>query len=370
MTAVPQATAASAPRRFAHAAATWLSAPAGRRVGLAAVAALAGQVIFAAYEVFGLGLPLVRESAAAFAPHQLAQTLFILVLAVWLVDSLVRARAQDSLLDRSSAGSVSLTVGAAAIAAGLVSTCLFLADRDAFHLGAQEDRPLEWASALLLLVAAAGIGFAVRRYRLRPVVAAAGALILLALVLIAMEEISWGQRLLGFATPDALAEVNWQAEFNLHNVQTDLSETVYYVGAIGFLALAPLLRDLLPLAATRHPLLALVPGRGTALAAAPAVWMNYGHWNLYSVQLATWLALAAYAAWAAAAWKRGHRGEAAAFLAAAAAAIIGQALFLAFGRSMIDVPDVTEYKEFFIALAFAVYAASVVRSPVSGATAA
>ena len=71
-------------------------------------------------------------------------------------------------------------------------------------------------------------------------------LLCLALFVIGMEEISWGQRLFGFATPERLAEVNWQAEFNFHNVQTDLSETAYYFGAGVFLILLPLLRDLLP----------------------------------------------------------------------------------------------------------------------------
>lgn len=42
----------------------------------------------------------------------------------------------------------------------------------------------------------------------------------LALILFfgAGEEISWGQRIIGFETPDALEEVNEQGEFTLHNV--------------------------------------------------------------------------------------------------------------------------------------------------------
>jgi hypothetical protein len=34
------------------------------------------------------------------------------------------------------------------------------------------------------------------------------------------EEISWGQRILGFETPPALGQVNRQEEFNLHNLST------------------------------------------------------------------------------------------------------------------------------------------------------
>src|SRR6185503_10252542 len=32
------------------------------------------------------------------------------------------------------------------------------------------------------------------------------------------EEISWGQRILGFATPETLSHINRQEEFNLHNL--------------------------------------------------------------------------------------------------------------------------------------------------------
>ena len=32
------------------------------------------------------------------------------------------------------------------------------------------------------------------------------------------EEISWGQRIFGFATPEGLAAVNYQREFNFHNL--------------------------------------------------------------------------------------------------------------------------------------------------------
>lgn len=37
------------------------------------------------------------------------------------------------------------------------------------------------------------------------------------------EEVSWGQRLLGFDTPEAIAEKNEQKEFNLHNLSLPIS---------------------------------------------------------------------------------------------------------------------------------------------------
>jgi hypothetical protein len=39
-----------------------------------------------------------------------------------------------------------------------------------------------------------------------------------ALLLISMEEISWGQRIIGLETPDALNKINEQGEINIHNI--------------------------------------------------------------------------------------------------------------------------------------------------------
>ena len=128
------------------------------------------------------------------------------------------------------------------------------------------------------------------RRRSAPVLALAG-LLAAAFFVLGMEEISWMQRIFGFGTPERLAELNWQAEFNFHNMQTDLSELVYYAGAGLFLSVLPLLRGAAPPALARHPLAAFVPDRGVAAVAAPAAIFTFGQWNLLPVQLACWLAL-------------------------------------------------------------------------------
>ena len=170
------------------------------------------------------------------------------------------------------------------------------------------------------------------------------------------------QRLLGFGTPDRLAELNWQAEFNVHNMQTDLAELVFYTGAGLFLGLVPLLRDAVPEAIARHPLAAFVPGRGVAAVAAPAAIFTFGQWNLLPVQLDSWLALLALVAFALAARRRGDGREALLFAALAAAAAVGEALVLVDGPLMLDLPDASEYKEAFIAFGFAWYALGAARA--------
>ena len=351
--------AAPTARPWTRAILAWLATPAGRRVAGLSLLLLAVELAFLGYEAVGLDLPLTREAPPGFAPYQLLHTALALVLSGLLVAALVAARAGLSPLEAEGCSAIGLGAGLASLAAAAAGTLFFLADPAGFHAFAQEDRPLEWASALLLLGAGGLFAFHAlnrRRDRLTLVLAAGLCLVLL---VIGMEEISWGQRLFGFATPERLAEMNWQSELNFHNVQTDLSETVYYLGAGLFLILLPLLRDLLAPPIAGHPWLALAPARSVALVSAPVAIFNYGHWNLFAIQLGILLGFWALLAWAWAAVGRGDRGERALFLAAAGTVLVGQTLFLAYGSAMLDLPDATEYKEFFIALGFAWYAATV-----------
>ena len=92
-------------------------------------------------------------------------------------------------------------------------------DPNLYYRSVQEDEYLEWATFWGFI---AGAYFysaaAVWQYR------QAGKLpwFVLALAafcfLVAMEEISWGQRLLGYRPPDYFLEQNYQQEFNFHNV--------------------------------------------------------------------------------------------------------------------------------------------------------
>ena len=83
-----------------------------------------------------------------------------------------------------------------------------------------EDGPIEWLQVALVLVTAITlVGVSARLFRsgrrLAGLAAAAGVVTML---FIAGEEISWGQRILGWSTPDDLAEINRQAETNIHNI--------------------------------------------------------------------------------------------------------------------------------------------------------
>lgn len=88
---------------------------------------------------------------------------------------------------------------------------------------ALEDGPIENLSAMFYLVASIGFLFAMKKSEYLKnqgtylAYFMTGAWCVLMFVF-AGEEISWGQRLFAFSTPDSLAAVNVQNEFNIHNI--------------------------------------------------------------------------------------------------------------------------------------------------------
>lgn len=249
--------------------------------------------------------------------------------------------------------------------AGVCLIAVFLFDPETFRAMAEEDSPIEWLSALLVL-GASGL-FAIEAIgrgrcglgsnwleRLQFAIACGFALLFF---LIGMEEISWMQRIAGFDTPTEIQEINWQGEFNLHNIHTDLSETVYYTGAGIFLLLFPLLRETVKAGAeTIDAFLDFAPARSVAAISAPTAMFNYGHWNLIPVQLTAFIALLVMLAFAQAARRRGDIGEASLFGFLAVGIMAGQAIFLALGQRMIEIPNATEFKELFISIGIGWYA--------------
>lgn len=99
------------------------------------------------------------------------------------------------------------------IGAASYSIYLFLADATIFQLG-EEDGFFEYLTALFFLLASVFFGLTLRRKF---------NIFYLGLALLFFvgfgEEISWGQRIIGFGTPETLARHNVQGEVTLHNLE-------------------------------------------------------------------------------------------------------------------------------------------------------
>lgn len=134
------------------------------------------------------------------------------------IDTAVARLRDDAVEWRLGSGAVRwLAVVPVAIALVGATTFPF---RDLYAILANEDGVVEWSQVILLMVMVATYAhIAVLLWRAdRKWLAAAYGLATLGSLLIAGEEISWGQRVLGFATPAGLAEINDQGETNLHNI--------------------------------------------------------------------------------------------------------------------------------------------------------
>jgi hypothetical protein len=109
-----------------------------------------------------------------------------------------------------------------------------------------EDGPIEWLSFACFAIAALAAALSASRFAKSgdSVLALACGIGTVALAFVAGEEISWGQRIFGFSTPDELLSVNKQGELTLHNVATVqhvMHAAMLLVGAWGTLmpVLAP-----------------------------------------------------------------------------------------------------------------------------------
>ncbi len=129
----------------------------------------------------------------------------------------------------------------------------FLAPDFAVWLVRCEERPacgLNFRHAIFLKSAlefAAAIVFAsilplLIRKRARGLAIMVGA-ITLVLLFMAGEELSWGQRIFSFATPEKVKNLNAQNEFNLHDMATQTFQNAWYFAGWALLVAAPFFRE-------------------------------------------------------------------------------------------------------------------------------
>ena len=108
---------------------------------------------------------------------------------------------------------------------------LLVADPWTFHKLSREDYWVENLTAVWFLLASLLL-FAtalVERSFFRRCVYILGGM---AMVFVAGEEISWGQRIFGFATPDFLIRLNQQEEFTVHNIVNGMFEIIWLNGTL------------------------------------------------------------------------------------------------------------------------------------------
>ncbi len=152
------------------------------------------------------------------------------------------------------------------IGVSVYAWALFAADADLYYLSVQEDEYLEWGTFWAFILAVAVYG----RRAFQPSFAWRDAWFLLGLALfclvVALEEISWAQRIIGYRPPEYFLESNFQQELNFHNLlgtgvrKTGLFVVIFGYGVIArLLAMIPVVRRLLVRLGIVTPPSALIP---------------------------------------------------------------------------------------------------------------
>lgn len=173
----------------------------------------------------------------------------------------------------------------------------------------------------------------------------------LAVFLLLMEEISWGQHFIGWASPEVFRQ-NIQNETNIHNFYTNRFEFLYY--SLAFVCFV-----LLPIGATKikiqsfEPLRFFVPPVSFGLAAIPVAGLMYENWGILAFQMyfLIGVSLACIAA-------KASNGITRLSLIALGFVMVGsQVVFLVYGHTLVSSYEIGEMRETSIAFTLAVYSA-------------
>ena len=300
-----------------------------------------------------------RRLGPTFDPPDVLRSLLLLASAAWFVGFIhLRSRAAGGASAVAWPGDSFRVARWPLLLVPLGFALLHAHDAELFSMLGREDGLIENASAVLLFLttalAVAGAWLFRRRgARFRAFVAAAFAFVFF---VIGGEEISWGQRIVGFESPTPFLE-NDQAETNLHNIATDLFEQAYYSLATVFLILVPFVQERSSSLRRFSVMQFVIPSIAIAFASAPLSAFNYDTWRFPLVQWLFYATVIVCLYYAMLFFRKGVGGITDkiyyALLPISLVAIQAELLIVGnFSRYW----DVTEYKELLIPLGFLVFA--------------
>lgn len=242
---------------------------------------------------------------------------------------------------------------------GIILTIFFsyllVFNNDVFDALAKEDSIVEYSSALLAFLSSGILLFSYfkffRKAKSKNVLLEIVVLVIaFGLFLIAMEEISWFQRIIDFKTPEAFMS-NKQKEFNLHNFQTNYVEGAYYLGAFIFFLFIPYI-NVNTLFFKSKNLEILLPSKAVIIIGALSCAFTYDMWNIAFMQIAFYGSIIIL-------WQLSkneiQKRERLFLRFTIIFIIVIQLIFASFGENYIRSWSITEYREFIIPFGFLIY---------------
>ncbi len=231
-----------------------------------------------------------------------------------------------------------------------------------FNTLSLEDGLIEWGSALLLfsscIIFVVSVSMCRHNANIPKVTKFTLAFLALVFFIIAMEEISWFQRVIEIETPKIL-KGHHQDEMNLHNLATNYIENIYYFGAFLFLVILPFMRLIFPHLSDNNYLRLFVARPFIGIIGTVACAYNFDMWNIIFTQISFFSSVVILFAFAI---FSGDWHERYLILLTIFIVVSTQVLFLSNGVKFSRLWEVTEYKEFFIPLVFFIYSLDVFNS--------
>ena len=190
---------------------------------------------------------------------------------------------------RELSGSLDIRIGWAVLALGTAFVILTLLSPATLCLVIRSEGPVEKLQTVLLFFSC--ISFIVVFFRVRHleperrnVYAALALFFVLVFFVMAMEEESWFQMDLNFRTPGWFPR-NQQDELNFHNFATDKFNVLYYCGTFLFLVLIPFLYGQTRFYGKFRRASFFVPSESIILVSSIGMSMFYTHWTNASAQV-------------------------------------------------------------------------------------
>lgn len=319
---------------------------------------IGGFILFKKYKPFIYRL-LLEEGLPNFSNDYLLRTLIVFILSFVLVVILVRKKKPEFSFLNKSANGIEKYGAIIAISISIFFLFTFLFNTKLFNELAKEDYPVEWLSAFLLIASSYIFTylFIKKQGALSNSKITRWTFFLISFVffIIAMEEISWFQRVFGFETPSAFNN-NIQEEFNLHNFSTDITENIYYLGAFILLIVLPFFSLIKPSYFETPFFKLLIPRPFIIVIASIAFSYNFDMWNSVITQTTFFLTVLILFALIYFSTKRIDKIIISFF---AIVLVIQQIVFLNYPLHYYRGWEITEYKEFFIPLAFFIFSLDV-----------
>ncbi len=271
--------------------------------------------------------------------------------------SLIGSRAKLRIDKNNGAPLESLSISCI-LFVSMVILYLFLFEISIFNTLSLEDGIIENGSAILLFGSCVLVTIVfLKSWNVSNITKSAQlsfAFLLLVFFVMAMEEVSWFQRALEIETP-ILFSANLQNEINFHNFYTNPVENIYYFGAFIYLVVLPFFRLLFPFVSNNNYLKIFVARPFIGVLGSVACAYNFDMWNIVFTQIAFFgsvliLFIFVFSS---------DRNEAYIILFTILIITSTQLLFLINGENFAREWEVTEYKEFFIALVLFIYSMDV-----------